>query len=40
MLFLTVFNGGGGMAVNFDLIDGSLISSIIGQNFLAMVGLD
>lgn len=40
MLFLTVFNGGGGVDVKFDLIDGSLISTIIVQNFLAMVGLN
>ena len=34
------FNDEGGMVVNFDLIDGSPFSSLIGQNFLAIVRLD
>lgn len=33
------FNGGGGVVVNFYLIDGSPYSFLIGQNFLAMVVL-
>jgi len=40
MIFLCFFNGGGGLDVNFDLSDGSPFSSLIGQNFLAMVKPD
>lgn len=38
--FSVVFNRGGGLVVNFDLIDDSPFSSLIGWNFLAMVRLD
>lgn len=38
--FSVSFNGGGGLDVNFNLSNGSLFFSLIGQNFLAMVKAD
>ena len=39
-LFCIFSNGGGGVVVNFNWIDGSPFSFLIGQNFLTMVRLD